>query len=172
MRFSDAEDGTVLLAAIGGRHVVHGMKAFYLIDGEDRTTHFVTLGPVVSIDGAFPMVYDSSVLRLLPVLDISAECRFHSSLAPEHLLPDLPAPTEKPGTAYLAEDTTLLEVMFQCDDGGKSRGAYLDVSSGELSMQTTRDNLIATSQWTLVSIDEGGRRESLFEFKPPEESII
>lgn len=166
-RYSEAKDGAILVTAVGGQYVYRGMKAF----SEDkeqgrRVGFFVNFGPFIDSDGAVPSVYNAPQDTSTPVIDISAACRFRPSLAPEDILPKLPANEECPGLVFLGEKSSFLGVRRPLAPK-KWVCIFVNLVSGKLSENLKSDAFLATRRWSLVSGDAGEYRTSLFDYPPP-----
>jgi hypothetical protein len=167
--FDDASAGCVLIARMGPRRIVQGMKAAHS-EGGAEASYFVTLGPFFEEHGRRPVVYDPADLETSLMFDASSNTRLVYAPRPEVLLiKDVGQVQEEGhvGELLFASGKSLLSVA-NFGRAGAGQVAYLDLDSGELTGLPDSPCFFSVSQWRVETLDAAGDVVSAEEFSGAE----
>ena len=156
--FADVSNGAILIARMGPRKIIQGMKAFYNEDGGGESTFFVTLGPFFDEHGMRPVVYDPADMNTSLVFDATASTRLSYSLEPDDLVIKDVEQVQQEGSAgelLFASGKTLLSVA-NFGRAGHGQVAYLDLETGELTGLPDSPAFFSVSSWQLETLSADG----------------
>ena len=164
--FSDAPNGSVLIARMGPRKIVQGVKAFHSEDNGAEAPYFVTLGPFFDEHGSRPVVYDPADLDTALMFDATSSTRLSYSLRPGDIAVrafDQAAEEPNAGELLFALGKTLLTVA-NFGRAGHGQVAYLSLESGELTGLPDEPSFFSLSHWCLETLGAGGDVTNAEEF--------
>ncbi len=156
--FDDAPNGCVLIARMGPRKIVQGMKAAHGEGGGAQANYFVTLGPFFEEHGIRPVVYDPADLETSLMFDASSNTRLLYAPRPEVLLikdVDQVQQEGHVGELLFTSGKSLLTVA-NFGRAGSGQVTYLDLDSGELTGLPDSPSFFSVSQWRLETLDAKG----------------
>ncbi len=161
-QFRDINDGDLFIGRLGDGAVIHAIKAFLPGEDDDPPKPFiVSVGPFAN--GDQPTIYEASILRASPVLDVSSYYSFTPSLASADL----------EGLNGYAERDLLGKVVLL--DQGMYLGAmyrrvmqlgFLNVESGALAVnRLPGEPAMVSSRWRIEAAVENSAPEIILEHR-------